>query len=607
MNVCRPPLTRRHARTQQLPLLAQPVRPPAAPHAAGSQSIYFEEDAALAGAGSQAVVVAPRRTQHGVVHTAAAALAAAYRRYEAYLLTLGVVFFYLAFTIIQVRVSAAAAAHPPLPPRRTRRRTCSSSAGSALAGSSRRSSRSSTSASRNSATCSADGGTRPPGSGRTRAGRKAERTTSRAKRDTRQQACSPCMWHFALLCRLNTSHWHSGCTQNLRVHRLSFNLHNFYLASFFFFFFLSFFFLLFLLFFFLYTLHFLVIENLLTLCWHRKTQWFFVQCGFYNVAGIALANYSVNYLNYATYVSCRFSPSSPTPPRHTRSRASPQILLRSSRVVATMIGGIFILGKRFMAIEYLGVLLVTAGMVVFSSGDVRAAKAGTEFSSLIIGVVLNIGSLAMNSFQDNYQEKGLHAMRLSENDMVRPRHALAPLSPVCQRHHHRHLHRHCHHHRCFSHTGRPHTQIRFTYAYGTLLLVPVLLVNGELFAAIRFLVANQDLLFLILVRHRAPFRHPPQSPRDFPALTRLATVVLHADLPRTRLHHPAGPTHQRRLRRHRHHRQKRYARSSLCCAPLSTLTSGRPNHSARPSFRRLHPACFYSFPISQLPSRCPFD
>lgn len=96
-----------------------------------------------------------------------------------------------------------------------------------------------------------------------------------------------------------------------------------------------------------------------------------------------------------------------------------QILLRSSRVVATMIGGIFILGKRFMAIEYLGVLLVTAGMVVFSSGDVKAAKAGTEFTSLIIGVVLNIGSLAMNSFQDNYQEKGLHAMRLSENDMVR--------------------------------------------------------------------------------------------------------------------------------------------------------------------------------------------
>ena len=165
-----------------------------------------------------------------------------------------------------------------------------------------------------------------------------------------------------------------------------------------FFFFL--FFLLFLLFFFLLfflsTLHFLVIENLLTLCRHRKTQWFFVQCGFYNVAGIALANYSVNYLNYATYVPCRFSHSSPTPPRHTRSRASPQILLRSSRVVATMIGGIFILGTCFMAIEYLGVLLVTAGMVVFSSGDVRAAKAGTEFSSLIIGVVLNIGSLALS-------------------------------------------------------------------------------------------------------------------------------------------------------------------------------------------------------------------
>ena len=93
-----------------------------------------------------------------------------------------------------------------------------------------------------------------------------------------------------------------------------------------------------------------------------------------------------------------------------------------------MIGGIFILGKRFMVIEYVGVLLVAAGMVVFSSGDVNAAKAGTEFSSLIIGVVLNIGSLAMNSFQDNYQEKGLHAMRLSENDMVR--HLSRTLTPL---------------------------------------------------------------------------------------------------------------------------------------------------------------------------------
>lgn len=121
-------------------------------------------------------------------------------------------------------------------------------------------------------------------------------------------------------------------------------------------------------------------------------------------------------------ISRRFSRSQIRSFTHLPSR-SPQILLRSSRVVATMIGGIFILGKRFMVIEYVGVLLVAAGMVVFSSGDVNAAKAGTEFSSLIIGVVLNIVSLAMNSFQDNYQEKGLHAMRLSENDMVRYLHA----------------------------------------------------------------------------------------------------------------------------------------------------------------------------------------
>lgn len=102
-------LTRSRRLAQQIPLLAQPARPLAASHAAGAQSIYFEEDGALAGAVSQTVVVAPRPSRRGAVRSAVAALLAAYRRYEAYLLTLGVVFFYLAFTIIQVCATAVAA------------------------------------------------------------------------------------------------------------------------------------------------------------------------------------------------------------------------------------------------------------------------------------------------------------------------------------------------------------------------------------------------------------------------------------------------------------------------------------------------------------------
>jgi len=117
---------------------------------------------------------------------------------------------------------------------------------------------------------------------------------------------------------------------------------------------------------------------------------FFFIIGFYATAGTAASLYSLTLLNFPTWV-----------------------LFKSSRVIGVMIGGIFILGKRYHLKEYLGVCLLAVGLIIFTVGDIRLLA---EVNPL--GIMLVIFSLVMNSLEGNMQEKGVAHYKAEENEMV---------------------------------------------------------------------------------------------------------------------------------------------------------------------------------------------
>jgi len=144
---------------------------------------------------------------------------------------------------------------------------------------------------------------------------------------------------------------------------------------------------------------------------------FLFKMGFYSVAGTAASIYSLNFLNFPTWV-----------------------LFKSSRVIGVMIGGIFILGKRYHAKEYLGVFFLAVGLIVFTLGDIQLQA---DFHP--VGILLVIFSLIMNSFEGNMQEKGLSHYKATENEMV-----------------------------------------IWVYGFGAIQILPMLLLNGELFEGMEF-------------------------------------------------------------------------------------------------------------------------
>jgi len=117
---------------------------------------------------------------------------------------------------------------------------------------------------------------------------------------------------------------------------------------------------------------------------------FFFIIGFYAVAGTAASCYSLTLLNFPTWV-----------------------LFKSSRVIGVMIGGIFILGKRYHLKEYIGVFLLAIGLIIFTLGDIKLLPSIDP-----LGIVLVLFSLVMNSFEGNMQEKGVAHYKSEENEMV---------------------------------------------------------------------------------------------------------------------------------------------------------------------------------------------
>jgi len=161
----------------------------------------------------------------------------------------------------------------------------------------------------------------------------------------------------------------------------------------------------------------------------RTPTAFLFKMGFYSIAGTAASTYSLNYLSFPTWV-----------------------LFKSSRVIGVMIGGIFILGKRYHAKEYLGVLFLAIGLVVFTLGDIQLQA---DFHPT--GILLVVFSLIMNSFEGNMQEKGLSHYKATENEMV-----------------------------------------IWVYGFGALQILPFLLWNGELLEGVSFLRENSYVLTQIV-------------------------------------------------------------------------------------------------------------
>lgn len=115
-----------------------------------------------------------------------------------------------------------------------------------------------------------------------------------------------------------------------------------------------------------------------------------IMVGFFCVSGFALSTYSLQILNFPTW-----------------------LLFKSSRVVFTMFGGVLINKKRYGPFEYTGVLFIFFGLVVFTWGDWAVSP---SFNAP--GIFLIVLALSMNAAQDNYQEKGLHEHGVSENELV---------------------------------------------------------------------------------------------------------------------------------------------------------------------------------------------
>jgi len=160
---------------------------------------------------------------------------------------------------------------------------------------------------------------------------------------------------------------------------------------------------------------------------HAPMKFYFF-LGLYSVVGTAASSYSLQLLNFPTWV-----------------------LFKSSRVISVMIGGIFILGKRYSFKEYLGVLLLAIGLVIFTLGDITLLPSFDPF-----GVILVFLSLVMNSFEGNMQEKVMCEYKTTENEVL-----------------------------------------FFGYGFGALQIFPYILLNGEFIEGISFCYQNHYVLLQV--------------------------------------------------------------------------------------------------------------
>jgi len=143
-----------------------------------------------------------------------------------------------------------------------------------------------------------------------------------------------------------------------------------------------------------------------------------------------------------------------------------QVLGKSCKMVPVMAGGIVLGGKRYNLVEYLQVLLITTGVVVFNFGG-KKKKAGQADSPY--GLALIGASLFMDAFTGGLQDK------------VKQR--TKELNPTA------------------AGVKRPsmHESMLWTNASGCLMAVLLALLTGHLFSGVQFCTAHPEVLKAIIV------------------------------------------------------------------------------------------------------------
>ena len=97
----------------------------------------------------------------------------------------------------------------------------------------------------------------------------------------------------------------------------------------------------------------------------------------YTYGGMAMTNYALSYLNYAT-----------------------RIVFKSAKIVPVMAFSVLIVGKKYNWKEWLSAAILVAGIVLFTLGDVASSPAFQP-----IGVALIAGALCVDAICANFEEK----------------------------------------------------------------------------------------------------------------------------------------------------------------------------------------------------------
>jgi adenosine 3'-phospho 5'-phosphosulfate transporter B3 len=97
----------------------------------------------------------------------------------------------------------------------------------------------------------------------------------------------------------------------------------------------------------------------------------------YTYGGMAMTNYALSYLNYAT-----------------------RIVFKSAKIIPVMAFSVLIVGKKYNWKEWLSAAILVAGIVLFTLGDVASSPAFAP-----IGVLLIAGALCVDAICANFEEK----------------------------------------------------------------------------------------------------------------------------------------------------------------------------------------------------------
>lgn len=109
------------------------------------------------------------------------------------------------------------------------------------------------------------------------------------------------------------------------------------------------------------------------------------------MGGMLFTNFSLNYLNYTT-----------------------RIVFKSSKVIPVMLVGVVMQGRTYLALEYLSVFVLVAGIVFFTLGD---SSESPNYSP--IGLLLISGGVVLDAVTANFEEKSFfHAKNCSPAEVM---------------------------------------------------------------------------------------------------------------------------------------------------------------------------------------------